>query len=317
LNEHDYPFIERAISLGAQSRSEDERPRPKVGAVLVMDGQILNCAYRGQIDRGEHAEFIVLERLLRNETVAGCTVYTTLEPCTVRNTSHKIPCAQRLIDRRVARVVIGTLDPNPAITSKGWRQLCDAGIDVDLFPRVYREQVEDQNREFFRAHKNPPLVAIPLETASTAPWLSVEIEDDTGINELVFLGVIGESSPGLSIRDIAKKNCISVSTSVQDTLPLAYAESHGLWIVLTSVTTHRARLMIGKIPDSDGSSATRIEEIASKGVSQVKAMLSKYLVGQTDHTIRWNAYIFSEGREFPAVRRHDSETWKLIGWDND
>jgi len=74
-----------AIQEAVRSRGEDGRIHPFVGAVVVRNGQVLGSACRGEdMDHREHAEFAVLEKKLRRETLAGCTVYTTLEPCTTR-----------------------------------------------------------------------------------------------------------------------------------------------------------------------------------------------------------------------------------------
>ncbi len=126
----------------------DGRPHPWVGAVVVKDGKVLGTAHRGEVP-GNHAEFVALERILPDVAVAGATVYTTLEPCTTRN-SPKIPCVDRLIERRVARVVIGILDPDDRIRGKGQRKLSNAGIETALFPHDLAMQVEELNREFTR-----------------------------------------------------------------------------------------------------------------------------------------------------------------------
>src|ERR1700730_5179508 len=142
-------FMAIAIEKARNSRSEDERIHPKVGVVVVRDGELLASATRGETEQGAHAEFTVLEKMLADKTLAGATVYTTLEPCTTRN-HPKIPCAERLIERRVARVVIGMLDPDPRITGRGQRRLREAGIITDFFPHDLMTQAEELNREFTR-----------------------------------------------------------------------------------------------------------------------------------------------------------------------
>lgn len=144
-------FAEMAIEEARKSVPEDDRPHPKVGAVVVKNGRVLSRAHRGE-DPQSHAEYIALERKLPDDLVAGATVYTTLEPCTSRN-HPKIPCAQRLVDRKVARVVIGMLDPNPVIRGLGDQLLSKANIETQLFPRDLRAQVEEMNREFIRAQE--------------------------------------------------------------------------------------------------------------------------------------------------------------------
>jgi pyrimidine deaminase RibD-like protein len=145
----DRKFVRMAIDEARKSVSEkDDRVHPKVGAVVVKDGRVLSTAHRGE-QPGNHAEFVALDKKLTDEAVAGATVYTTLEPCTTRN-EPKIPCAERLIDRKVARVVIGMLDPDDRISGKGVRKLRQAGIETVLFPHDLAMEVEELNREFIR-----------------------------------------------------------------------------------------------------------------------------------------------------------------------
>lgn len=140
---------------------ENGRPHPYVGVVIVRGNEILGSACRGDGVPGGHAEFIALENKLPKEVLAGCTVYTTLEPCTTRN-HPKVPCSDRLIQRRVHRVVIGMLDPDQHITGKGLLRLRRAGIAVDLFPPELMSELEELNRDFIRHHD------VALATAATA-----------------------------------------------------------------------------------------------------------------------------------------------------
>lgn len=145
----DYRFAKLAINQARKSVAErDGRPHPQVGAVVVKNGEVLSAAHRGE-EPGSHAEFIVLEKKLPDSVIAGATVYTTLEPCTTR-THPKIPCAERLVERKVARVVIGMLDPDPRITGRGQLRLREANIVTEFFPHDLMTEVEELNREFTR-----------------------------------------------------------------------------------------------------------------------------------------------------------------------
>src|SRR5260370_22759676 len=81
----DRRFALMAIEEARKSVPEDERPHPKVGAVVVKNGQVLSKAHRGEILKS-HAEYIALDEKLSDDLIAVPTVYTTLEPCTT--TTH-------------------------------------------------------------------------------------------------------------------------------------------------------------------------------------------------------------------------------------
>lgn len=149
-----------AINEARRSRHEpDGRIHPFVGVVVVRDDQVVASASRGDRDPGDHAEFCVLEKKAKADVLAGCTVYCTLEPCTTRN-HPKVPCAERLIERKVAKVVVGMLDPDQRITGKGILRLRRAGIAVELFPPELMAEIEELNRDFTRDREAQALKAI-------------------------------------------------------------------------------------------------------------------------------------------------------------
>jgi pyrimidine deaminase RibD-like protein len=147
----DEMYMRVAIELSKESRPEDNRPHPRVGAVAVKNGRILDQAFRGEYAQGDHAEYTLLERKLGNMDLTGTTLYTTLEPCTVRG-HEKTPCADRIVQRRIARVVIGMLDPNPSIQGKGLYKLDKAGVRVQLAERLTIE-IKELNKNFIAAQE--------------------------------------------------------------------------------------------------------------------------------------------------------------------
>jgi len=139
----------RTIELAERCVGEDNRPHPKVGVVIVKNGKVLAEAFRGEIGKGDHAEFIALERKSRgNAEIEGADLITTLEPCT-RRSHDKRPCVSWIMSRRIRKVWIGTLDYNPDIRGEGEATLRDDGVLIGRFPDSLQLKILEQNRAFF------------------------------------------------------------------------------------------------------------------------------------------------------------------------
>lgn len=126
LADTDCIYIRRAIALAMRGRGSVE-PNPMVGCVIVRDGTVLGEGFH--VRRGGlHAEPAALATC--TESVVGATAYITLEPCCHTNKLTP-PCAPILIKAKIARVVIGCFDANPAVNGNGVAMLRQAGITVD------------------------------------------------------------------------------------------------------------------------------------------------------------------------------------------
>jgi diaminohydroxyphosphoribosylaminopyrimidine deaminase/5-amino-6-(5-phosphoribosylamino)uracil reductase len=127
VSEIDQQFMRRAIRLAMNGRGRVE-PNPMVGCVIVSaDGRVIGQGYH-KVFGGPHAEPEALANC--TESPRGATAYVTLEPCC--HTHKKTPpCAPRVIGAGLARVVVGSLDPNPEVDGKGVAMLRAAGVRVD------------------------------------------------------------------------------------------------------------------------------------------------------------------------------------------
>lgn len=132
MSPQDEQFLRRALRVAINGRGRVE-PNPMVGCVLVRDAQIIAEGHHTHFG-GPHAEPTALnDCAARGNHPRGATAYVTLEPCCHTNKKTP-PCAPRLIEAGIARVVIGCLDPNPDVDGKGVTMLRAAGITVDTAP---------------------------------------------------------------------------------------------------------------------------------------------------------------------------------------
>ena len=134
-------FMERALAL-AKKGTGRVNPNPMVGAVIVKDGTIIGEGWHERFG-GLHAERNALAAC--QVSVAGATLYVTLEPCC--HYGKTPPCTEAILEHHIARVVIGPLDPNPLVAGKGMRILREKGISVA--EGVLKEKCDGINEVFF------------------------------------------------------------------------------------------------------------------------------------------------------------------------
>lgn len=118
----DRDWMVRALHL-ARKGLYSTMPNPRVGCVLVCDGQTVGEGWHVRAgDR--HAEINAL--IMAGSNARGATAYVTLEPCCHQGRTP--PCAQALIDAGVRSVIAAMRDPNPQVNGGGFRLLEQAGI---------------------------------------------------------------------------------------------------------------------------------------------------------------------------------------------
>jgi diaminohydroxyphosphoribosylaminopyrimidine deaminase/5-amino-6-(5-phosphoribosylamino)uracil reductase len=123
----DYQWMSEAIAQ-AQKALYLANPNPRVGCIIVRDGQIIGSGFTQKVG-GPHAEIQALADARANgKDLVGATVYVTLEPCS--HTGRTPPCVDALIAAKPAKVIAAMTDPNPLVAGKGLDSLRAAGIEV-------------------------------------------------------------------------------------------------------------------------------------------------------------------------------------------
>lgn len=165
-------FMKEALEL-ARRGAGCTSPNPAVGAVLVAAGRIVGRGYHTWAGR-RHAEIVALEEA--GEQARGATLYITLEPCCHQGRTG--PCTERLIAAGVARVVAAMEDPNPRVAGRGFEQLRQAGIEVEL-DSEFTAEAEKLNEAFVHFMRTGrPLVT--LKAALTLDGKIAAPEDNVG-----------------------------------------------------------------------------------------------------------------------------------------
>ncbi|ARA83093.1 riboflavin biosynthesis protein RibD [Pseudomonas amygdali pv. morsprunorum] len=151
----DVHYMARALEL-ARNGLYSTHPNPRVGCVIVRDGQIVGEGWH--VRAGEpHAEVHALRQA--GELARGATAYVTLEPCSHQGRTP--PCADALVNAGLARVVAAMQDPNPEVSGRGLLRLMNAGIGVQC--GVLESEARALNKGFLkRMETGQPYIRVKM-----------------------------------------------------------------------------------------------------------------------------------------------------------
>ena len=146
INELDFDFMKRALSLAKEAADEGEAP---IGAIIVRDGKIVSVGRnRREKDKNAlgHAEIEAIDnacKTLGGWRLIGCTMYVTLEPCPM--------CAGAIINARIERVVFGAYDKKAGSCGSGTNLFeLPYNHKPELIGGVLEEECSLALTEFFR-----------------------------------------------------------------------------------------------------------------------------------------------------------------------
>ena len=263
-------YMRRAIEL-AKKGSGHVNPNPLVGAVIVRDGEIIGEGYHecyGQLHAERNA---IANAKKRGNSLEGSTIYITLEPCC--HYGKTPPCTEAIIEEKIARVVVGSDDPNPLVSGKGFQMLREKGIEV--IPHFLKEECDAMNHVFFHyIRTGTPYVAMKY-----AMTMDGKIACYTGDSKWVT----GEESRAhvQTLRNHYKGIMAGIGTVLADDPMLncrieggrdpirIIADSH-LRIPMDSQlvrTAGQQSLIVACLPDADEEKAVQLQE---KGVEVLR-----------------------------------------------
>ena len=143
-------------------------PNPLVGAVLVKEGKIIGAGYHQKYGEA-HAEVNAINSA--SESVEGATLFVNLEPCS--HFGKTPPCVDALLESKIKKVVIGTLDMNPIVCGSGIQKLKANGVEVKV--GILENECVELNKFFFKnVTKKTPYV-----TLKSAITLDGKIADES------------------------------------------------------------------------------------------------------------------------------------------
>ena len=198
--------LQRALELAADAGGR-AYPKPTIGAVVVAGGEVVG---EGATEAaGRHGEVVALEAA--GERARGATLYVTMEPCAHHGTTP--PCVEAIVAAGVARVVAGSLDPNPE-AGGGLDRLREHGVEAELEDSFEARRQSEAWRTW--AGLGRPFVtfkaAVTLDGRVTVPgdrWVSGEASRRL-VHELraasdavaVGMGTVRLENPRLDARDV-------------------------------------------------------------------------------------------------------------------
>jgi len=198
--------IARAVALADEAAGR-AYPKPTVGAVVVSEGEVVG---EGATEAGgRHAEAVALDAA--GERARGATLYVSMEPCAHWGTTP--PCVDRILADGVARVVVGSRDPNPEAAG-GLERLAEAGVDVEVVDSPAARRQNEAWRVWV-SERRPFVVlkaAVTLDGRMAVPgarWVTGE-PSRRRVHELrasvdavaVGMGTVRADAPRLDARDV-------------------------------------------------------------------------------------------------------------------
>ncbi len=214
FSDADFAYMQRAIAL-AERGLYTTTPNPRVGCVLVKNGQIIGEGFTQPVGQA-HAEIQALnDARAHGQDPSGATAYVTLEPCS--HSGRTPPCAQALIDAQVKRVVTAMQDPNPLVAGGGFSML--RAVHIEVQSGLLEQAARELNLGFIsRMTQGRPWVRLKIAASldgrtalpnGVSQWITGAAARADGHHWraracalLTGIGTVRTDNPQLTVRDV-------------------------------------------------------------------------------------------------------------------
>jgi len=224
----EYMWLAIKLALKAQGQTS---PNPLVGALIVKNGTIVGRGFHCQAGTS-HAEINALTEAVNK--AQGAELYLNLEPCS--HFGRTPPCVDAIIQKKIMKVFVGMVDPNPLVRGKGIRRLKEAGIEVTT--GILEKECRKLNEVFIKYITTKRPFVILKAAASLDGRVAAESGDSQWItNEksreyvhqlrstvdavLVGIGTVKKDDPQLTCRLKNRKGKDPIRIVVDSTLSIS------------------------------------------------------------------------------------------------
>ena len=143
----DESFMKQAVKQAKKAYDKLETP---IGCVIVHEDKIIARGYNKRNMKKNtlaHAEILAINKaskVLGDWRLEDCTMYVTLEPCPM--------CAGAIVQARIPRVVIGSMNPKAGCAGSVLNLLQQDGLNhqVEITKVVLAEECSGLMTSFFR-----------------------------------------------------------------------------------------------------------------------------------------------------------------------
>ena len=224
-------------------------PNPKVGCVIVQNGEIVGQGWHEK--KGEpHAEVFALRQA--GDKAKGAVAYVSLEPCSHFGATP--PCAAALINAGIKKVIASNLDPNPLVSGSGVKMLQNAGVEVAI--GLLEQESRALNCGFFSLfERGKPFVTLKIAQSldgkmalnnGVSQWITgemarIDVHRGRAASCAVLTGI------GTVIKDNPQLNVRHIQTPRQ---PIrVVADSHLQTPANAKICTDGGRTILACLPD--------------------------------------------------------------------